>query len=70
MSQTMNNADIAGELQNKVGLSTLEPKELMQEPGRKGWQRAYVQGGEIIQLFLHARLISDIIVTHIPILIG
>lgn len=70
MSQTLNDADIPGELRNKVKLSTLEPKELMQELGRKGWQRAYVDGGKIIQSFLRAGLISDITVAHIPILIG
>jgi len=70
MSQTLNDADIPGGLRNKVELSTLEPKELMQELGRKGWQRAYADGGKIIQSFLRAGLISDIIVTHIPILIG
>lgn len=70
MSRTLCDADIPDELRNTVTLSTLEPKELMQDLGRKGWQRAYVDGGKIIQSFLRAGLISDITVTHIPILIG
>lgn len=70
MSRTLTDAEIPGGLRNKVVLSTLEPKELMQELDRKGWQRAYVDGGKIIQSFLRAGLISDITVTHVPILIG
>ncbi|MEO9876987.1 MAG: dihydrofolate reductase family protein [Anderseniella sp.] len=70
MSQTLTDTDIPDGLRNKVALSTLEPGELMHELGRKGWQRAYVDGGKIIQSFLRAGLISDITITHIPILIG
>jgi len=69
-SRTLRDADVPVDLRNTVTLSTLEPKELMQELGRKGWQRAYVDGGKIVQSFLSAGLISDITVTHIPILIG
>jgi len=70
MSRTLRDTDIPDELRNKAALSSLEPNELMQELGSKGWQRAYVDGGRIVQSFLRAGLISDITVTHIPILIG
>ncbi len=70
MSRTLRVADLPDGLRNTVTLSTLEPEELMQELGRKGWQRAYVDGGKIIQSFLRAELIADITITHIPILIG
>ncbi len=70
LSRTLSDADIPGELRNKVRLSSLEPGELMRELGHEGWQRAYVDGGKVIQSFLRAGLISDITLTHIPILIG
>ncbi len=70
LSRTLSDADIPGELRNKVRLSSLEPGELMRELGREGWQRAYVDGGKVIRSFLRVGLISDITLTHIPILIG
>ena len=42
----------------------------MQELDSEGWKRAYVDGGKIVQSFLRAGLISDITLTHVPILIG
>ncbi len=36
----------------------------------RGWKRAYVDGGQVIQSFLRAGLIVDMTVTVIPILIG
>lgn len=36
----------------------------------EGWQRAYVDGGKVIQSFLAEGLIEDILLTRIPTLIG
>lgn len=36
----------------------------------KGWQRAYIDGGEIIQSFMREGLIDDMTLTIVPILIG
>jgi dihydrofolate reductase len=35
-----------------------------------GWRRVYVDGGQIVQSFLREGLIADMVVTHIPVLIG
>lgn len=35
-----------------------------------GWRHVYVDGGKVIQSFLRAGLIADLVVTRIPILIG
>ncbi|WP_108879398.1 dihydrofolate reductase family protein [Anderseniella sp. Alg231-50] len=70
MSGTLNDADIPGDLRDKVQVSALGPAEIMRELADKGWARAYVDGGRVIQSFLQAGLISDMTLTHIPVLIG
>ena len=70
MSRSLNADDIPEELSGRVRITPLSPPELMQSLNDAGWQRAYVDGGKIITSFLAAGLISDIILTHIPILIG
>ena len=70
MSSTLTDADIPEELQTRVRLSSQTPELLMQELDSEGWKRAYVDGGKIVQSFLRAGLISDITLTHVPILIG
>ncbi|HEX2843099.1 dihydrofolate reductase family protein [Hyphomicrobium sp.] len=70
MSRTLRRDDIPSPLRDKVRLSDAEPAQLMAELDRDGWRRAYVDGGKIIQSFLGDGLISDLILTRIPILLG
>jgi dihydrofolate reductase len=37
---------------------------------KRGWSRAYIDGGKIIQSFLREGLITELTLTRIPILIG
>ena len=46
------------------------PGALLQSLSSKGWKRAYVDGGQLIQSFVKAGLIEDLIITRIPILLG
>lgn len=70
MSQSMTEADVPSELQDKVRISALSPGELMQELDGQGWKRAYVDGGKVVQAFIRAGLVADLNLTHIPILLG
>ena len=70
LSRTLNQGDIPDALIEKVTLSTLAPTDLMAELSGKGWNRAYVDGGKVIQSFLAEGLIADMIVTRAPVLIG
>jgi dihydrofolate reductase len=70
MSSTLTEADIPDAIRPHVRLSNRTPEALMQELDSEGWKRAYVDGGKIVQSFLQAGLISEITLTHIPILIG
>jgi len=70
LSQTLSQADLRADLGGKVRISSLAPQPLMQALASEGWRRAYVDGGRVIQLFLQERLISDIVLTRIPVLLG
>ncbi|MGI9292772.1 MAG: dihydrofolate reductase family protein [Pseudomonadales bacterium] len=70
MSQSLSARDLRKDLVGKVRIVSATPKQLMQTLFEEGWQRAYVDGGQIIQAFLRDGLIRDITLTRIPILLG
>jgi len=47
-----------------------EPVEIVQRLESRGFQHLYVDGGETVQRFLRAGLISNITITRVPVLIG
>ena len=61
---------IPAHLQGKVTLANLSPTEAMAHLAAQGHKRAYIDGGQIIQSFLRARLIDTLTVTTAPVLIG
>lgn len=70
LSQTLSQGDLRADLAGKVRISSLAPLPLMQAVAAEGWRRAYVDGGRVIQAFLKEKLISDIVLTRIPVLLG
>jgi len=70
LSRALSQADIPNDLKGKVSISTLAPGALMEALNAAGWRRAYVDGGKVIQAFLRDTLISDIILTRVPVLLG
>ena len=38
--------------------------------GDRGWRGVYVDGGAVIQSFLRAGLIDDMVISRVPVLIG
>lgn len=70
MSSRLTKKDVPKNLKDKVRISNQAPDELMETLDKEGWNKAYVDGGKVIQSFLRAGLISDIILTRVPILIG
>ncbi len=70
MSKSLSQSDISPELAEKVSITEFDPPELMKSLESKGWDRAYVDGGKVVQSFLRDGLIDDIVLTTIPILIG
>lgn len=70
LSQSLTENDIPRELTSKVRLSSSSPTQIMKELELEKWQRAYIDGGQIVQSFLRENLIEDLIISTIPILIG
>ncbi len=68
MSRTLK--DIPAPLASKVTIASQSPETVMQNLAAQGMRRVYVDGGKIIQSFLRAGLIADMIVTHVPLLLG
>lgn len=62
--------DIPDGLASTVEASSSAPAELIAELEARGMQHLYIDGGRTIQGFLNAGLISALIITRIPVLIG
>lgn len=70
MSRTLDQSRVPDELQNKVRITDLKPVEVMKDLSSRGWARAYVDGGRVVQSFLREGLIEDLVITTVPILLG
>lgn len=70
LSKTLKPEDIPDELRDKVSISDQMPRQVMASLSEQGWQRAYIDGGKIIQSFMREGLIDDMTLTIVPILIG
>ncbi len=62
--------DVPSNLEGKVNLLSLTPKDLLSHLSKEGYSSIYVDGGKTIQGFLKQDLIDELIVTKIPVLIG
>ena len=62
--------ELPGDLRGKARLSGGSPEEIVQQLAAEGHRHLYIDGGQTIQRFLRARLITDITVTYLPILLG
>lgn len=54
----------------RVEFSDLAPKELLAGLAAENIRRVYVDGGQLVQSFLREGLISDMVITTVPVLIG
>lgn len=57
-------------LAGKVRISDLEPVAIAAQLASEGWTHAYIDGGKVIQSFLRAGLIEDMVISQIPVLLG
>lgn len=70
LSKQLAGTPVPSKLQGKVSFSNHSPTDTMEELARKGVRRVYVDGGQVVQSFLRAGLIEDMVITTIPVLIG
>ena len=70
LSRSLDPAKVPEHLAGKVEILAATPEEAMEHAAARGWNRVYADGGLLIQSFLRAELIEDMVVSRIPILIG
>jgi len=68
LSRTL--GDVPDSLSGKADVSTLEPSDLLEHLEGLGRTRVYVDGGQVVQSFLKADLVDELILTTIPVLLG
>jgi dihydrofolate reductase len=70
LSRTLNETRLRVDLRSEVRISTLKPWPLMATLFAEGLKRVYVDGGKVIRAFLNEGLITDMILTRVPIILG
>jgi dihydrofolate reductase len=70
MSQSLTVDDIPESLSDLVAICDMTPAELLAALAEEGWQKVYVDGGQLLQSFLRDGLLKDITVTRVPLLLG
>lgn len=70
LSQQLAGTPVPAALQGKVRFSGASPAEAMAELEDQGVRRVYVDGGRLVQSFIRAGLIEDMVLTTVPVLIG
>ena len=70
LSSTLSDDDVPEHLQGKVEFLSMEPRELGTKLASEGSKTVYVDGGVTIQRFMRAGMITGLILTHVPVLLG
>lgn len=70
LSKTLASSPVPDHLTGRVRFVDMTPKATMEMLEMEGWRRVYVDGGQVVQSFLRAGLIADMVVTQVPVLIG
>jgi dihydrofolate reductase len=70
LSKQLADTAVPEELTGKVRFYAAAPKEVMAELAAQKVRRIYVDGGRVVQSFLRDGLITDMVITTVPVLIG
>lgn len=70
LSKQLAGTPVPESLRGKVRFSDAGPAETMAELARQGLRRVYVDGGQLVQSFIRAGLVEDMVITTVPVLIG
>jgi dihydrofolate reductase len=70
MSRTLDPDDLPSALQGKVEITADSPEALARRLGERGPRRIYVDGGQVVQSFLSAGLVTDMAIFRMPVLLG
>ena len=70
LSSSMRESELPDDLADKVRIANRAPDEAMHMLEMEGNRKVYVDGGLLIQSFLRAGLIADMVITTVPVLLG
>jgi dihydrofolate reductase len=70
LSRTLEPHSLPDRLKGKVEIISASAEEAMALAAERGWNRVYADGGKLIQSFLAAGFVDDMIISRIPVLIG
>ena len=70
LSSSLDPASVPERLHGKVEIVHATPEAAMDLATARGWNRIYADGGKLIQSFLRAGFVEDMIISRIPILLG
>lgn len=70
LSRQLADTPVPEHLQGKVRFSRQTPEQLMEQLAAENLKRIYVDGGQLIQSFLQAGLVHEMILSTMPVLIG
>lgn len=70
LSSSLSDNDIPESLQGKVRVFNHSPQQTMQILAEQGYRKVYIDGGRVIQSFLALGLITNLVITRVPVLLG
>ncbi|KFL30722.1 deaminase/reductase [Devosia riboflavina] len=70
LSSSLDPDSVPDRLEGKVEIVSATPGAAMDLAAARGWNRIYADGGKLIQSFLRAGFVEDMIISRIPILLG
>lgn len=70
LSSMLAKEPVPADLSGKVRFADKSPAEAMAMLEAEGCRRVYVDGGRVIQSFLGLGMISDMVITRVPVLLG
>jgi len=70
LSKTLQVEDIPDRLINKIRIMNTSPSAAMKILEAEGLKHIYVDGGQLIQSFLRENLITDMVISTMPVLLG
>lgn len=70
LSKQLAGTPVPEALRGKVRFSDAAPAQAMAELDAQGVRRVYVDGGQLVQSFIRAGLVEDMVLSTVPVLIG
>ena len=70
LSRHLRKADLPETLQGRVTVTAATPAQALAALGAAGARRVYLDGGRVVSSFLRAGLVTRLVLTRVPVLLG